>query len=348
MNISTIRCDALVVRPDGQVEVVPLPDVTVPEMDRVANTYLARLAAAEERDATVVQRECARHTVHDTLEWLWEHIAEPVLDRLAQDGADLPPRVWWCPTASLTSLPLHAAGRYPRGGGGTRPSVGVPHQVVSSYTTSLSSLVDARRPHTTTAPGLLAVAVTDTGRGHTPLPGVDVELEALRQCFAGRRLKVLTDDECTLEAVRTHLPAYPWTHFACHGKLDMTEPSTSGLCLRDDDMNVLDFANLPLQEAELAFLSACLTHVGSNLLPDEAIHTAAALRMAGFRHVVATLWSIHDQAAPRVAAAFYRHLLTEDADVSGSATALHRAVAELRAEYPDDPTVWAPFAHNGP
>ncbi|MFG2811253.1 CHAT domain-containing protein [Streptomyces massasporeus] len=348
VNISTIRCDALVVRPDGQVEVVPLPGVTVLEMDRVANRYVAHLAAAEERDATVVQRERARHTVHDTLEWLWEHIAEPVLDRLALDGADLLPRVWWCPTASLTLLPLHAAGRYPRGGGDTPPSVGVPYQVVSSYTTSLSSLVDARRPHTTTAPGLLAIAVTDTGRGHTPLPGVDVELEALRECFAGRRLKVLTDDECTLGAVRTYLPAYPWTHFACHGKLDMTEPSTSGLCLSDDDMNVLDFANLPLEEAELAFLSACLTHVGSSLLPDEAIHTAAALRMAGFRHVVATLWSIHDQAAPRVAAAFYRHLLTEDADVSGTATALHRAVAELRAEYPDDPTVWAPFAHNGP
>ncbi|MEU2717296.1 CHAT domain-containing protein [Streptomyces sp. NPDC007205] len=348
VNISTIRCDALIVRPSGQPQVVPLPGVTVPEVDRVANTYVAHLAQAEEQGATALQKERARHTVHDTLEWLWEHVAQPVLARLASAGEGMPARVWWCPTASLAMLPLHAAGRYPRGAGDTWPPVGVPYQVVSSYTTTLHSLVMARRPPTHAASGLLAVALTDTRRGHTPLPGVEVEIRALKECFSGRRMKVLADDACTMEAVRTHLPSYAWSHFACHGKLDMTAPSTSGLCLRDGDMNVLDFANLRLEEAELAFLSACLTHVGSSQLPDEAIHTAAALRMAGYRHVVATLWSIHDQAAPRVAAAFYGNLLAKGADVSNSAEALHLAVAELRKEHLHDPTVWAPFAHNGP
>ncbi|MEV0978346.1 CHAT domain-containing protein [Streptomyces sp. NPDC049915] len=348
VNISTIRCDALIVRPSGRPEVVPLPGVTVPEMDRVANTYVAHLTQAEQPGATALRQERARHTVHDTLAWLWEHIAEPVLARLAPAGEDMPARVWWCPTASLAVLPLHAAGRYPRAEADTRAPVGVPYQVVSSYTTTLHSLVVARQAPRNAAEGLLAVALTDTGRGHSPLPGVDVELEALKECFSGRRLKVLAEDECTVEAVRGHLPSYAWSHFACHGRLDMTAPSTSGLCLRDGDMNVLDFANLRLDEAELAFLSACLTHVGSSLLPDEAIHTAAALRMAGYRHVVATLWSIHDQAAPRVASAFYRHLLARGANASDSAAALHLAVAELREEHLHDPTVWAPFAHNGP
>ncbi|MBB4985865.1 MULTISPECIES: CHAT domain-containing protein [Streptomyces] len=350
VNISTIRCDAIIVLPGGGIEVVELPDVDVPGIDAIANTYLSHLDDAMAPDASWDTHECARHTVHDTLEWLWNRIALPVLERLdwPTESAD-PPRLWWCPTASLSILPLHAAGRYPRITAGPAEPVGLPYAAVSSYTTTLSALVDARRRPEPTDPALLAVALTDTGRGHTVLPGVAAELQALDRILGRPRLTVLADEAATTAAVRHRLPEHAWAHFACHGWLDMTAPAGAGLCLRDRDLSLLDLADLRLDRADLAFLSACHTRLGAGELPDEAVHTAAALRIAGFRHVVATLWSINDGAAPEVAAAFYRHLSGPDGPAStGAARALHRAVAELRAKDPTDPTVWVPFVHDGP
>jgi hypothetical protein len=350
VNISTIRCDAIVLLPGGGIDVVELPDVNVAGIDAVANTYLSHLAAAMEPSATGLTRERARHTMHDTLEWLWRHITRPVLDRLAWPSeSTTPPRLWWCPTASLTALPLHAAGRYPRGAADGIKPVGLPYAAVSSYTTTLSALVDARRRPASVDPTLLAVALTDTERGHAVLPAVAAELRALDEIIGRRRLTVLAEDAATSAAVRQQLPAHAWAHFACHGWIDMTAPAGSGLCLRDGDLNLLDIADLRLDTADLAFLSACHTRLGAAHLPDEAIHTAAALRIAGFRHVVATLWSINDQAALQVAAIFYRHLASPDGPTSAdTARALHHAVAELRNQHPTDPTLWVPFVHDGP
>jgi len=350
VNISNIRCDAILVLPGGRTDVVELPAVDVPGIDAVANTYLRTLAAAAEADATSEELDGARRTVHDTLEWLWDRIALPVLDRLGwPTESAAPPRLWWCPTASLTVLPLHAAGRYPREADDATKPVGLPYAAVSSYTTTLSALVDARRRAAPVDPTLLAVALTNTERGHAMLPGVAKELRALDEILGSHRLTVLADDEATSAAVKRQLPAHAWAHFSCHGRLDMTAPADSGLCLRDGDLNVLDIADLRLDTADLAFLSACQTRVDVGQLPDEAVHTAAALRIAGFRHVVATLWSISDQAAHRVTAAFYRHLDTPDGPSStDAARALHHAVAELRTRRLTNPMLWVPFVHDGP
>ncbi|MGW0700160.1 CHAT domain-containing protein [Streptomyces sp. NPDC002867] len=363
VNISAIRCDAIVVLPGGRVEVVPLTGIDLAGTDRVVNTYLAHLSEAASSGG--LARERARHTVHNTLEWLWERIARPVLDRLGLPyKTTSPPRLWWCPTASLVILPLHAAGKYPRSLHDRTEPAGLPYAVVSSYTSTLSALAEAAGGRPSPDPGsrpwkgrwragarrsrsagLLAVGLSDTRRGHTVLPDVAEELRAVREA-AGRRVKVLSGDAATVRAVRAQLPRHTWVHFACHGTLDMTAPTTSGLCLRDGDMNVTDFSELRLDDAELAFVSACHTRLGSGQLPDEAIHTAAALRTAGFRHVVAALWSVPDRVAPVVAAAFYRHLA--DTDAAGAAVALHRAVAVLREAHPTDPALWAPFVHDGP
>ncbi|MEI7031869.1 CHAT domain-containing protein [Streptomyces pratensis] len=350
VNISAIRCDAILLLPGGAIDVVELPDVNVPGIDEIARAYLSHLAAAAMPDAGWLTHECARSTVHTTVRWLWEHIARPVLDRLAwPTESTTPPRLWWCPTASLTALPLHAAGRYPRSTADRTAPVGLPYAAVSSYTTTLSALIEARRRPAPADPTLLAVALTDTERGHAVLPAVAAELRALDEILGRHRLTVLADSAATSAAVRQHLPAHTWVHFACHGWIDMTAPAGSGLSLRDGDLNLLDIADLRLDTADLAFLSACYTRLGTSHLPDEAMHTAAALRVAGFRHVVAALWSINDQVAPQVAATFYRHLAGPDGPTSAdTARALHRAVAELRAQHPTDPTLWVPFVHDGP
>ncbi|KAJ3522467.1 hypothetical protein NMY22_g11879 [Coprinellus aureogranulatus] len=108
-----------------------------------------------------------------------------------------------------------------------------------------------------------------------------------------------------------------------------------------------------------AFLSACQTSVGEEKLADEAVHLAAGMLAAGYRRVVATMWSINDEHAPKVAKSFYQYLWDHPTDVSRaggfdgslSAYALHHAIRELRQDLGNNSErsllVWVPFVHFG-
>jgi CHAT domain len=118
--------------------------------------------------------------------------------------------------------------------------------------------------------------------------------------------------------------------------------------LHDGPLTVLDIASLRLARAELAFLSACQTAIGGVTLPDESIHLAAALQLAGYRHVIGTLWTIADQLAPRLAEDVYTALGANGGlDLTQAAYALHHAVRRLRAAH-HNPMSWAHYVHIGP
>ena len=101
-----------------------------------------------------------------------------------------------------------------------------------------------------------------------------------------------------------------------------------------------------LPNAKLAFLSACETATGDEYQPDESIHLAAGMLVAGFGNVIATMWTIQDSAAPRVADRVYAELFKKsDLDTRDVASALHFAVENLRNVAPDDFASWIPFIH---
>ena len=74
-----------------------------------------------------------------------------------------------------------------------------------------------------------------------------------------------------------------------------------------------------------------------------------ALHMAGFAHVVATLWSTEDDLAPAVADHLYAALSTQDGQlaVDGTAYAMHAAIQNLRARGAP-PIQWAPSSTAAP
>lgn len=179
------------------------------------------------------------------------------------------------------------------------------------------------------------------------LPKVSWELAAVTGAFPEPRVTVLADAEATVSAVKAALPDHDWLHFACHGRQYPRDPSASRLYLHDGSLSVRDLRWAELQRSRLAVLSACQTATSGTTLLNEGLHLGAAVHIAGCRQVVGTLWTVGDSSAAQVVDRFYKHLSIDgEPDASRAATALHRAVGELRAESPDLCT-WAPFVHIG-
>jgi CHAT domain-containing protein len=194
-----------------------------------------------------------------------------------------------------------------------------------------------------------------TTPGQPDLPAVGDELKTLTRYFPQRRFPRrghtdhLVAQKATRNNVLRRLPTCSWLHMACHAYQHPSDPTRSGFALWDEPLTIADLVAEHLNHTELAFLSACQTATGSTRLLDEAIHLAAAMQLLGYRHILATMWTIADSAAPYIADIVYTRLTQGGGpDPSRAAEALHHAVCSLRQEDPTNPLLWAPYIHLGP
>ncbi|MEU6985216.1 CHAT domain-containing protein [Streptomyces sp. NPDC046324] len=354
VNVSQYRSDALLVTADRGIEVVPLPALTPVDVLERATEFLTAVDHAY-GDQGARQAFTAMGTLSEILEWLWTAVAEPVLARLGlrtapRDDASWT-RLWWCPTGWLALLPLHAAGRPDSGSrSGSGAGESVMDRVVSSYTPTLRALDRARHAPASAAGGLpspLIVTLADTP-GAPSLPGASQEAELLRGLFPAH--VELAGPDATVEAVRQALPAHPWVHFSCHGVSEPDRPSESGLILHDGRLTARDAAEQRPREAVLAVLSACSTSQGGFTLPDESVQLSASFQLAGYAHVIGTLWPVADKVATRLTEELYTALKDDlgQGRPIDPATALHRPVRELRRRLARAPHLWAAHIHTGP
>jgi hypothetical protein len=378
-NVSRLRSDALLLTRDG-ISAVPLP--------RLGHDTLIRRVLAFHRALDTVatgrnlaERRAAQAVLVLTLEWLWDVAAEPVLTTLGhhRQPRGAWPRVWWSPGGLLGLLPLHAAGHHTDAAADPERRT-VLDRVVSSYTPTVRALRHARRRGRADTPGtrqralVVAMPTTRGLPGGHRLPNVPDEVDRLRRHLPDTVLLSAPDPddgpdtptpESTLLPTKTNvlaaLSSCAIAHFCCHGSSHPADPSQSMLLLHDHDTDPLTVASLApvrLVHAELAFLSACRTAaIEAADLVDEAIHLASAFQLAGFPHVIGTLWSISDRMAVTVADAFYTHLRTDDGplDTARAALALHHAVRAVRdghdlgdgRDRTRTPSVWAAYLHSG-
>jgi CHAT domain-containing protein/tetratricopeptide (TPR) repeat protein len=344
VNAAEARGDAMILThdPDDPVRAVPLPGLTEESAYEQANRF--RMA----------QQRAAQDEMQSVLRWLWDTVAAPIMDALSFPASSpaAEPRVWWYPVGVMSFLPLHAAGYHDDHDAGTANTRTVLDRAVSSYTTSIRTLAYARRPRSvrrTNSPALI-VAFADTP-GARGMPGVHSEVRNLTRLLPGA--VVLEGQEATCDAVMDALPRHGVAHFACHGLSNWNDPGTSRLILYDHDskpMTVTALSGLNLSAANLAYLSACSTMDMGTHLVDEAMHITAAFQLAGYRHVVGTLWPVSDRTSARVASDVYAQLTSDGTaalETEDAAVALHRAVRRLRADRQAAPTLWAPFIHIG-
>jgi hypothetical protein len=339
INVSAVRSDAIVLVDDG-VHVVGLPALLPADVRNAAETLTAASDPAT-LDAALP----------GILRWLWDAVTGPVLEWILERQGDPtePPRVWWCAGGLLATLPIHAAGHHEaQDDRGPRTVVDL---AKSSYAPTLRMRSESHRRHAADADedaGVLVVAMPRTPDAGD-LPGAAREAKTIRDAM-GHRRPVTVLEGADREEVLGRLPAYGVAHFACHGVSDLARPSASRLLLDDHEhrpLTVSDISALDIARGELAFLSACSSAAAGVALPDEVIHLSSAFRLAGYRHVIGTLWPIDDHVAADIAAAVYRDL-AKAAGPPDFAGSLREQLIALRESHPDRPSIWASHVHLGP
>ncbi|KAH8811034.1 CHAT domain-containing protein [Xylogone sp. PMI_703] len=332
VNVSKYRCDALLVE-KHQIRSLRLPDLHSNDIEE-----------------KVQGRSLGSPPV---LRWLWDTVTNPVLDALGFNCPPLSddttsadwPHVWWIPTGSLRRFPLHAAGRY---GADERLHMSVLDRVMSSYSLSIKSMIYFRRRQQTVAnftpsthpEEMLLVAMQDTP-GQNTLPFATKEVEMLHALCKEMALTPIEPGRRKDDIV-LHLPHCRIFHFAGHGHTDNADPAKSSLLLDDWEINRLTVAtlmglNLGAQEHAppfLAYLSACGTgRTQNSKFVDESIHLISACQLAGFRHVIGTLWEVNDQTCVDVAKITYEGIRDGKMSDESVCLGLHRALRELKKRW---------------
>ncbi|KAF8983331.1 CHAT domain-containing protein [Cyathus striatus] len=350
------RSDALVLKHGAKSPLhVPLSDMPYKRVQDLSKLLKSDLLSNGIRTRKGrLARTPLNTSLEDILSELWVKIMKPIVDFLKlSPSSDNPTRIWWCPIGPLAFLPLHAAGNY----GEKNTGLGsiLSDYVISSYIPTVTSMVKKPKNNLQQKFNGILVISQPNAPNVPPIPGAAKECQDLQQLFdsSGHRCHHLNETASNVSAVSEGLDKYSWVHLACHASQVDGNPEKSSFHLQDGYLSLSAIAKKPLPNAEFAFLSACQTSMGEASLADEAVHLAAGMYTAGYRSVIATMWSIRDEYAPKIAKKVYAHMLggkDSAPDSSRAAEALHRATRELRGELGDDEMsylVWVPYVHIG-
>jgi CHAT domain-containing protein len=167
--------------------------------------------------------------------------------------------------------------------------------VVSSYTPTLTALLQARQDVQVRAPSatqvLMITAQYPKDTSLPRLPGVAQESRVVCEAATAAGASFHETERGTAHSdVILALKSAHIVHLACHGVQHASEPHKSRFCLSSGDLTIEELMQVDLKDAFCAFLSACETAKGDRQYADEVVHLAASMLFAGFKSVVATLW----------------------------------------------------------
>lgn len=353
---STLRSDAIIVTSTA-ITSIPLPNLSFTELEvRMGGGAIAKLSSGTFR--TYASRN---NKLRELLGWLWDAAVWPVLQHLqftakmSSEAADLP-HICWVGTGLLGVAPFHAAGDYARN---ADPLHNTMSYVVSSYTPTIKALSYAREKDLGFLDGnqrsrsqMLLVTMPVTP-GESDLPDVDREVQSIRNVTEGF---ILSTHRVQPSATRVlvDFETYGVMHLACHGISDAVSPSQSHLVLLSDGAaDRLSIERISRRNAatstQLVYLSACSTAQSTGVqFADESLHIASGFQLAGFSHVLASMWSAESKVCVDVSTEFYRSLFDgRGAGHRKVRTAFHEAVKKAQEKHRRSPLKWAPFIHMG-
>lgn len=163
------------------------------------------------------------------------------------------------------------------------------------------------------------------------------------------------DFEANLAAVTTgQLSQYRIIHFATHGLLNSVHPELSGIVLslvdakgkpQDGFLRLSEIYNLSLP-AELVVLSACQTALGKDVKGEGLVGLTRGFMYAGAPRVVASLWTVDDQATSELMRRFYEGMLGEK-KMRPAAALRNAQIAMIKTKRFNAPYYWSAFTIQG-
>ncbi|KAG2366280.1 CHAT domain-containing protein [Suillus spraguei] len=348
---SKYSCSAIIVPTSGEPHNVPLPSITLTELKNLKDRFARAI-----RDASTLGPKVPRNDLIVLLRTVWDEIMLPIVNVLEHVlNLKHHSRIWLCPTADFTSIPLHAAHPFLTKPDGSGKEPCLEDLYICSYAPTLSALVRSRQLMKKRAPpSFVAIGQGQPRAGESKeLLAVDSEIELVRKIVPAtvnrttifgdvQQLVPVTVNRTTISgeaATRAGalqaLEESNWVHLACHGKQDSEQPYNSHFVMKDEPITLLDIMEKDIPQAEFAFLSACHTAVGDKETPDEVIHLAAGLQFSGFKSVIGTLWEVNDAYVEHVVKAFYENMFKGGVmDCTKAAWALNRATHAVKTKVP--------------
>jgi CHAT domain len=180
-------------------------------------------------------------------------------------------------------------------------------------------------PETSMRCDTMAVVIGDYASdvGIRPLPKAVEEGEAIATRYRGMRLTAVEADvqrllDNTLE--RNGEPYEPSTvHFACHGQVDLQNPSWTGIVLgkRGHRLSpvIVQGSRLPRIARPFVFLNACQVGTAGEMLSTYG-GMAGAFLAEGCRGFLAPLWNVDDTAAHDIALWFYEQAINSGTPIA--------------------------------
>jgi CHAT domain-containing protein/tetratricopeptide (TPR) repeat protein len=183
-----------------------------------------------------------------------------------------------------------------------------------------------------------------TRRGLERLPGTASEVKAIANLFSGDA-KLYLRDQASEENVKAGiLGGSRIIHIASHGLFE-TDYQALAFSMRPDasDDGFLmssEIAELKL-DADLVVLSACETGRAHEVLAEPVSGLVLALRTAGARRMIASLWDVDDAATVELMKSFYAPVVKSSASYGSALTeAKRKLVATTKWQHP---FYWAAF-----
>ncbi len=231
------------------------------------------------------------------------------------------------PNGRLTNIPFQCLGQ--------RMPDSSFHFLVEDYSIFYTSKLDIFLESGT--PSKNFESFTAFGNPDKSLPSAGAEVTAIGKIVP--KATILTEDAATEEKAKSSLNNNKYVHFATHGILDYTNFKNSYLKFaatnqEDGKLTIEEVKSLDITDCELVTLSACETAISQELKKGWYVSPANSFLINNVKTVVASLWSVDDNATSILMKEFYTNLQT-----MGKADALRKAQATLSK----DPKYVHPF-----
>ncbi|NET11208.1 MAG: CHAT domain-containing protein [Symploca sp. SIO2B6] len=259
----------------------------------VTRAQVVRTAQQFRRDITAPTRNATRHLPE--AQQLYQWLVTPIQDQLELHGIT---NLSFLTEAGLRSLPFAALHD---GTGYLVESYSV--GMMPSLNLTNTEYVDVRDV------SMLAMGVSESTGGQTPLPAVPTELSTL--IFDVWKGELFLNEEATVDTLKGARERTPFgiIHMATHATFQDGSYDNSFIQLWNDQLDMSEIRDLGWNNppVEMLVLSACQTALGSH---EAELGFAGLAVQTGVKTAIASLWSVDDTATMSLMSQFYNTLNT--------------------------------------